>query len=229
MPRRSDALWPLAQSLASTTRSAPAAVARAVARSASAPTTTMTGAQPPSRSTRTPRSTNEPPPGSSTSALAGPSGARRRRRAGARLVGRGGRIGSARSAAQSRLDGRDDPRPELVRVDDGVDRPDADGAVDAVDAVELRGDLAELLAAHRRAQVGELGGELGALGAPGLTKPASTSLTRGSPAVRASTSRENTTAAAGAPPMTEANEPSIASTVMLGLSALEKTTNAPPW
>ena len=29
--------------------------------------------------------------------------------------------------------------------------------------------------------------------------------------------------------MTEANEPSTASTVMFGLSALENTTNAPPW
>ena len=48
-------------------------------------------------------------------------------------------------------------------------------------------------------------------------------------AVRLSTSPVNTTAAAGAPPMTEANEPSTASTVMFGLSALEKTTNAPPW
>ena len=57
----------------------------------------------------------------------------------------------------------------------------------------------------------------------------SSSVTRGSDAVRASTSRENTTAAAGAPPSTEANDPSMASTVMRGLSVLEKTTNAPPW
>ena len=57
----------------------------------------------------------------------------------------------------------------------------------------------------------------------------SSSATRGSDAVRASTSREKTTAAAGAPPITEANDPSTASTVMRGLSVLEKTTNAPPW
>ena len=57
---------------------------------------------------------------------------------------------------------------------------------------------------------------------------ASSSATRGSFAVRALTSPANTTAAAGAPPMTEANEPSTASTVMFGLSALENTTNAPP-
>ena len=55
------------------------------------------------------------------------------------------------------------------------------------------------------------------------------SATRWSPAVRASTSRAKTTAAAGAPPMTEANDPSTASTVIRGLSALENTTNAPPW
>jgi hypothetical protein len=47
--------------------------------------------------------------------------------------------------------------------------------------------------------------------------------------VRLLTSPENTTAAAGAPPSTEAKEPSRASTVMFGLSALENTTNAPPW
>ena len=55
------------------------------------------------------------------------------------------------------------------------------------------------------------------------------SRTRGSAAVRALTSAANTTAAAGAPPSTEANEPSSARTVMFGLSALENTTNAPPW
>ena len=58
---------------------------------------------------------------------------------------------------------------------------------------------------------------------------ACSSVTRGSVAVRLFTSPENTTAAAGAPPSTEANEPSSASTVMFGLSALENTTNAPPW
>ena len=47
--------------------------------------------------------------------------------------------------------------------------------------------------------------------------------------MRLSTSPVNTTAAAGAPPMTEANEPSTASTFIDGFSALEKTTNAPPW
>ena len=48
-------------------------------------------------------------------------------------------------------------------------------------------------------------------------------------AVRLSTSPVNTTAAAGAPPITEAKEPSRASTVICGLSALENTTKAPPW
>jgi AcrR family transcriptional regulator len=58
---------------------------------------------------------------------------------------------------------------------------------------------------------------------------ASSPAMRGSAAVRASTWRAKTTAAAGAPPMTEANEPSTASTVMFSLSALENTTKAPPW
>ncbi len=60
------------------------------------------------------------------------------------------------------------------------------------------------------------------------TTRASSSRTRGSEAVRALTSPENTTAAAGAPPSTDANDPSSASTVMFGFSALENTTNAPP-
>ncbi|MGR7002438.1 hypothetical protein ACU686_37860 [Yinghuangia aomiensis] len=47
--------------------------------------------------------------------------------------------------------------------------------------------------------------------------------------MRLSTSPANTTAAAGAPPSTDANEPSSASTVMFGFSAFENTTNAPPW
>ena len=58
---------------------------------------------------------------------------------------------------------------------------------------------------------------------------ASSSRTRGSDAVRLSTSPVNTTAAAGAPPSTEANEPSTASTSMLSFSVPENTTNAPPW
>ena len=58
---------------------------------------------------------------------------------------------------------------------------------------------------------------------------ASSSLSRWSLAVRVFTSRVNTTAAAGAPPITEANEPSTAITSMLSFSAPENTTNAPPW
>ena len=46
--------------------------------------------------------------------------------------------------------------------------------------------------------------------------------------VRASTSPENTPAAAGAPPRTEAKEPLTASTVILSFSAFENTTKAPP-
>ena len=53
--------------------------------------------------------------------------------------------------------------------------------------------------------------------------------TRASSRVRTSTSRANTTAAAGAPPMTEACAPSSAIVSSPGLSRREKTTNAPPW
>src|SRR5699024_1912429 len=53
--------------------------------------------------------------------------------------------------------------------------------------------------------------------------------TRASAAVRFATSPANTTAAAGAPPSTEAYDPSMASTVMDSLSCFENTTNAPPW
>ncbi len=47
--------------------------------------------------------------------------------------------------------------------------------------------------------------------------------------MRTSTSRANTTAAAGAPPITEACAPSSASVSSPSLSAREKTTKAPPW
>ena len=122
-------------------------------------------------------------------------------------------------------------RPQLAGADDRVDRADLDGALDAVHAVELGGHLAELLGPHGRAHLGQLGGELRRarrrVASP--TRASQVGRPGGRAAVRASTSRAKTTAAAGAPPMTEANEPSTASTVMRGLSALENTTNAPPW
>ena len=46
---------------------------------------------------------------------------------------------------------------------------------------------------------------------------------------RTSTSRANTTAAAGAPPITDAWAPSSAIVSSPSLSLREKTTNAPPW
>ena len=57
----------------------------------------------------------------------------------------------------------------------------------------------------------------------------SRSATRGSAPVRLSTSPANTTAAAGAPPITEAYEPSTAATSIVSFSVPENTTNAPPW
>ena len=56
----------------------------------------------------------------------------------------------------------------------------------------------------------------------------SRSVTRGSAAVRLFTSPANTTAAAGAPPITEAYEPSTAATSIDSFSVPENTTNAPP-
>lgn len=47
--------------------------------------------------------------------------------------------------------------------------------------------------------------------------------------MRVFTSLAKTVAAAGAPPMTDAKEPSTAATSTRSLSAFEKTTNAPPW
>ena len=52
--------------------------------------------------------------------------------------------------------------------------------------------------------------------------------TCGSRSVRCLTSRANTVAAAGAPPITEAYDPSTAAISIDELSAFENTTNAPP-
>src|SRR5271157_2215193 len=52
---------------------------------------------------------------------------------------------------------------------------------------------------------------------------------RGSLRVLASTSLAKTTAAAGAPPITEAKVPSNAETSRFSFNAREKTTYAPPW
>jgi hypothetical protein len=43
------------------------------------------------------------------------------------------------------------------------------------------------------------------------------------------TSRAKTVAAAGVPPITGATKPSTAAGTIDSFSALEKTTNAPPW
>ena len=50
-----------------------------------------------------------------------------------------------------------------------------------------------------------------------------------SASVRALTSRAKTVAAAGAPPMTDAYDPSTAITSMSSVSVDENTTKAPPW
>ena len=56
--------------------------------------------------------------------------------------------------------------------DDRVDGPDRHGALDAVDGVELRRDLTELLGANRAAHLGELRCETGPLDARGRGQPA---------------------------------------------------------
>ncbi len=55
--------------------------------------------------------------------------------------------------------------------DDRVHRSDLDRTLDAVHAVELGGDLGQLLGPHRRPQLGQLGAELGALRTAGLGHP----------------------------------------------------------
>ena len=119
--------------------------------------------------------------------------------------------------------------PQAGRRDDAVDRADPQCPLDAVDAVELVGDLAELLAADLQRELAQARAQRLPLGGAAWASSAPSARTRGSAAVRASTSRANTTAAAGAPPITDANEPSSAATSRFSFRCLEKTTNAPPW
>ena len=127
------------------------------------------------------------------------------------------------------LHGRHDARPQLGCRDDGVHRTHLASPLDVVDLLELRGHLTELLRAHRGPQVGELDPQLRSLRVVLASASCASTRRTGSAAVRVFTSRVNTTAAAGAPPITEANEPSTAITSMLSFSAPENTTNAPPW
>ena len=116
------------------------------------------------------------------------------------------------------------------RSDDALERADLQGPLDAVDPVELVGHLAQLRGVDLVASARQLGPQLGSLGPVGVvTLRCSSSFSSGSSAVRRCTSRANTTAAAGAPPMTDARDPSSAATSMLSFSVVEKTTKAPPW
>ena len=120
--------------------------------------------------------------------------------------------------------------PQRRRRDDPVDRADPQSAFDGVDGVELVGDVVQLLRADllddpgrpgpegRRLRSARRGGlRAGALDPAGRARRA------------ACTSRANTVAAAGAPPMTDAKDPSTAAISMVSVRALENTTNAPPW
>jgi hypothetical protein len=92
--------------------------------------------------------------------------------------------------------------------------------LDAVDAVELRSDLTQLLGPDAGTQLSKVGDQGRPHRVVRFATRASRSATRGSDAVRESTSPAKTTAAAGAPPMTDANDPSTASTVIAAFSAL---------
>ena len=117
-----------------------------------------------------------------------------------------------RGRPHAALDGLDQRRPQRRGRDDAVDRPDLDRALHGVDGVELGGQPAELLRAHLRPQRGRArragagARRRSARGDAARRAPA----TRASSRVRTSTSRANTTAAAGAPPITDACAPSSA-------------------
>ena len=60
-------------------------------------------------------------------------------------------------AGDAPLDGGDQLRAEVGGGDDAMHRSDGLGPLDAVDRVELGGDLAELLGAHQIEDLGEVG------------------------------------------------------------------------
>ena len=131
---------------------------------------------------------------------------------------------------EAALDGGDQLGAEVGGLDDAVHRTDLAGPLDAVHGVELGGHVAQLLGAHRTRgrPPARPAGRRRSSGEAAATA-SSAARTRSSARVRSSTSRVNTTAAAGAPPITEANEPSTASTSMSSFNVAENTTNAPPW
>ncbi len=110
----------------------------------------------------------------------------------------------ARHPALQRVD---DVGAQFARGDDAVDRADALRPLDRVHGVELGRDFAELAR-------------------PSAARAART---RGSASVRCFTSRANTVAAAGVPPITEATAPSTAAISIDSFSFFENTTKAPPW
>jgi len=110
-----------------------------------------------------------------------------------------------------------------------VDRPDGQGPLDAVDGIELVPHLAQLLQPNRRGQLDQLGAQVGPLLLGGV---ADAGLEVHHPGVRTHAGGDlaaETTAAAAEPPITEANEPSTASTSIESERVAENTTKAPPW
>ena len=121
--------------------------------------------------------------------------------------------------------------PQLGRADDRVDRADLDRALDRVHAVELGRDLAELLRPDARPGPRRAGAFSAARSAP--LASASLCLQRGHPRVGrgavAHLAGEHHRRGRARRRSPRRTSPRAASTVMFGLSALENTTNAPPW
>ena len=126
--------------------------------------------------------------------------------------------------------GRRSGRAAAGRGDDPVDRAHVEGAVDAVDVVELAGHLAELLRPHRLGDLGELGraarlvvaGRRSATPLLGVRPPAGRRRRARGPRGRTPS-----------PPRARRRSPTRRSPrrrhLQWSLSALENTTKAPPW
>ena len=111
-----------------------------------------------------------------------------------------------------------------------LDRAHPHRALDAVGRVELRGEGPTALAEHRLPQLGVLGAQALALGTLGRFDSAASARRRARRACADCwTSRAKTTAAAGAPPITDAWAPSRRDGLELLVELLREETKAPPW
>ena len=133
-----------------------------------------------------------------------------------------GGAASCREAGHPALDRVDEVRAQLRRVDDAAHRPHLDRPLDAVDRVEL-GPRALRASRSAPPPTAPRARPAGA-GASAPSAAASRSSSAGDPRVgpraRVSTSRAKTTAAAGAPPITDACAPSSATASRCVVEAL---------